>query len=382
MDIDELAVTMPVWKEFFEGGEVWKNAGRSQPGIPRGIFAELELSLGAVDTSASADWPPCKGGRRGSPARKGVCCSPSRRRVGGVGTSPPLRHRNHPARHGRTRAAGRSPRRPRPLGVPARGHWKAAGVTDGPKPPRAGARPGGDPRRAGLKPAGKDSGGGGPGVRAEGGWGPAEVGPGEDFSRKRRKQREAATAAGGGQGRRARINAGRARREGRERAERYASLQDAYRSKVTNASASSKRTVLKQREAIRGPVAGRAQVRRRRHRPQRRAACLRTFSEYSSTAPPPGRRSRDLKYAGDGFRLVRCMRRWTAHGLTAVSAGRVRVNGALVKPSFRVRSGNVVTLDGKALDWEPFAAATEVPSGARFPSSTTNPGGACTMEAS
>jgi pseudouridine synthase len=43
----------------------------------------------------------------------------------------------------------------------------------------------------------------------------------------------------------------------------------------------------------------------------------------------------------------------------AVSSGRVLVNGQLVRPSRRVVSGDVVTLDGKAMDWEPFAAAVE-----------------------
>ena len=43
----------------------------------------------------------------------------------------------------------------------------------------------------------------------------------------------------------------------------------------------------------------------------------------------------------------------------AVSAGRVLVNGKLVKPSRRVVAGDVVTLDGKKMDWEPFAAAVE-----------------------
>ena len=70
----------------------------------------------------------------------------------------------------------------------------------------------------------------------------------------------------------------------------------------------------------------------------------------------------------------------------AVSAGRVRVNGALVKPSFRVRSGDVVTLDGKALDWEPFAAATEGSIGGEngfFYLKYNKPRGVtCTMEAS
>jgi pseudouridine synthase len=43
----------------------------------------------------------------------------------------------------------------------------------------------------------------------------------------------------------------------------------------------------------------------------------------------------------------------------AVSAGRVRVNGSLVLPSLRVRGGDVVTLDGKTVEWEPFAVAAE-----------------------
>jgi len=65
-------------------------------------------------------------------------------------------------------------------------------------------------------------------------------------------------------------------------------------------------------------------------------------------------------YLGSGFRLVRCMphlRRREADA--AVSGGRVRVNGALVKPSRRVVAGDVVTLDGKKMDWEPFANAAE-----------------------
>ena len=168
--------------------------------------------------------------------------------------------------------------------------------------------------------------------------------------RKRRPRRE---------GRRAR-DAGRTRREGRERAERYASLQAAYRSKATNASASSKRdsssSSVKHYE---GPVAG--APRSDAAVTARNCDALRRHYEPRRDVDDPRRiRSRDLKYAGAGFRLVRCnaeLRRREAD--EAVSAGRVRVNGALVKPSTRVRSGDVVTLDGVVLDWEPFAAATE-----------------------
>ena len=70
----------------------------------------------------------------------------------------------------------------------------------------------------------------------------------------------------------------------------------------------------------------------------------------------------------------------------AVSAGRVRVNGTLVKPSTRVRSGDVVTLDGVVLDWEPFAAATESAIGAEngfvYLKYNKPRGVTCTMEAS
>ena len=244
----------------------------------------------------------------------------------------------------------------------ARPHWTeaAAGIGRG--------RSKGEPRRRGdSKPrGGKGSGGEDGGSKAgRGGGAPPKPGPGEDFSRKRRrKQREAATAEGGSGGRGGRGDAratrgGRGGR-GRERAERYASLQAAYRSKATNASASSKRdsssSSVKHYE---GPVAG--APRSDAAVTARNCDALRRHYEPRRDVDDPRRiRSRDLKYAGAGFRLVRCMpqlRRREAD--EAVSAGRVRVNGALVKPSTRVRSGDVVTLDGVVLDWEPFAAATE-----------------------
>ena len=272
----------------------------------------------------------------------------------------------------------------------ARPHWTeaAAGIGRG--------RSKGEPRRRGdSKPrGGKGSGGDEPrGSKAgRGGKGPPpKPGPGEDFSRKRRKQREAATAAGGGQRGDARglTRGGRGGR-GRERAERYASLQDAYRSKVTNASASSKRDSSSNNvRHYEGPVAGaprsdaavtarNCDALRHHYEPSR---------ESSVDGAPAGNRSRDLKYAGDGFRLVRCMpalRRREAD--EAVSAGRVRVNGTLVKPSTRVRSGDVVTLDGVVLDWEPFAAATESAIGAEngfvYLKYNKPRGVTCTMEAS
>lgn len=65
-------------------------------------------------------------------------------------------------------------------------------------------------------------------------------------------------------------------------------------------------------------------------------------------------------YSGEGFRLVRCMphlKRREADD--AVSAGRVLVNGELVRPSRRVVSGDVVTLDGKVMNWEAYAQSVE-----------------------
>ena len=65
-------------------------------------------------------------------------------------------------------------------------------------------------------------------------------------------------------------------------------------------------------------------------------------------------------YEGDGFRLVRCMphlKRREADA--AVSAGRVLVNGELVRPSQRVKAGDVVTLDGKVMLWEAYARRVE-----------------------
>lgn len=71
----------------------------------------------------------------------------------------------------------------------------------------------------------------------------------------------------------------------------------------------------------------------------------------------------------------------------AVSAGRVRVNGELVRPSRRVVSGDVVTLDGRVQDWEAFAEASESTvgtpgSGFAYLKYNKPRGVTCTMEAS
>lgn len=216
----------------------------------------------------------------------------------------------------------------------------------------------GEPRSGDAKPrGGKGTGGeGGEGKAGRGGGAPPKPGPGEDFSRKRRKQREAAATANGGRGGRG-DTATRGGRggKGRDRAERYASLQDAYRSKATNARPSKRFTPDDSTPSVRhyeGPVA---------NAPRSDAAvtarnCDALRSHYDRTLNPNPK----PRYTGDGFRLVRCMPHLKRREADeAVSAGRVRVNDSLVKPSLRVRAGDVVTLDGKVLDWEPFAAATE-----------------------
>ena len=84
-----------------------------------------------------------------------------------------------------------------------------------------------------------------------------------------------------------------------------------------------------------------------------------------SSGPEEGQSYRTVKYTGEGFRLVRCMPQLKRREADdAVSAGRVRVNGDLVRPSLRVRSGDVVTLDNKPMNWEPFAQACEADLGA------------------
>ena len=62
------------------------------------------------------------------------------------------------------------------------------------------------------------------------------------------------------------------------------------------------------------------------------------------------------KYTGPGFRVVRCFPKLSRRDADkAVCDGRVTVNGRVAKPALRVKSGDVVTLDGRKQDWEPFA---------------------------
>ena len=92
---------------------------------------------------------------------------------------------------------------------------------------------------------------------------------------------------------------------------------------------------------------------------------LRAISDVAKTLARRGEASRlsggeGERYEGDGFRLVRCMPQLKRREAdAAVSAGRVLVNGELVRPSQRVRGGDVVTLDGRVMRWEPYARAVE-----------------------
>ena len=66
------------------------------------------------------------------------------------------------------------------------------------------------------------------------------------------------------------------------------------------------------------------------------------------------------KYTGPGFRVVRCFPKLSRRDADkAVCDGRVTVNGRVAKPALRVKSGDVVTLDGRKQDWEDFAASLD-----------------------
>ena len=72
------------------------------------------------------------------------------------------------------------------------------------------------------------------------------------------------------------------------------------------------------------------------------------------------------KYTGPGFRVVRCFPQLSRRDADkAVCDGRVTVNGRVAKPALRVKSGDVVTLDGRKQDWEAFAASLDE-NGRRF----------------
>ena len=65
-------------------------------------------------------------------------------------------------------------------------------------------------------------------------------------------------------------------------------------------------------------------------------------------------------YTGPGFRIVRCFPQLARREAdAAVAAGRVTVNGAVAGVALRIKSGDVVTLDGRLADWESFAASLD-----------------------
>ena len=83
-----------------------------------------------------------------------------------------------------------------------------------------------------------------------------------------------------------------------------------------------------------------------------RRGCLAVLAAAAAAMAP--------KYAGPGFRVVRCFPHLSRRNADqAVCDGRVTVNGAVAKPALRVKTGDVVTLDGRRADWEPFAASLE-----------------------
>ena len=83
------------------------------------------------------------------------------------------------------------------------------------------------------------------------------------------------------------------------------------------------------------------------------AAILVLIHAVRAMAPP-------RKYTGPGFRVVRCFPKLSRRDADkAVCDGRVTVNGRVAKPALRVKSGDVVTLDGRKQDWEAFAASLD-----------------------
>ena len=100
-----------------------------------------------------------------------------------------------------------------------------------------------------------------------------------------------------------------------------------------------------------------------------------TTTSSSSSSSSSSTRGGRVRYLGSGFRLVRCMphlKRREADA--AVSAGRVLVNGALVRPSRRVLDGDVVTLDGRVMRWEARANAVEAGLGDPIGDGSGDPG--------
>ena len=68
----------------------------------------------------------------------------------------------------------------------------------------------------------------------------------------------------------------------------------------------------------------------------------------------------NVRYEGPGFRVVKCFPELARRQADqAVQKGRVTVNGERVEASRRLRAGDMLTLDGKPVEWESRAVALE-----------------------
>jgi len=72
------------------------------------------------------------------------------------------------------------------------------------------------------------------------------------------------------------------------------------------------------------------------------------------------RKSTTSGYTGPGFRVVRCFAHLSRREADKIVAeGRVKVNGKVVSPSWRLNGGDVLTLDDKRIDWEKLAITND-----------------------
>jgi len=77
--------------------------------------------------------------------------------------------------------------------------------------------------------------------------------------------------------------------------------------------------------------------------------------------------SKQVRYTGEGFRVVKCFPQLARRQADqAVQDGRVTVNGERASPALRLRGGDVLTLDGRRVDWEELAVASEQGGGEKF----------------
>jgi pseudouridine synthase len=73
------------------------------------------------------------------------------------------------------------------------------------------------------------------------------------------------------------------------------------------------------------------------------------------------------RYQGPGFRVVKCFPQLARRQADqAVQDGRVMVNGEQAAPALRLRGGDILTLDGKRVEWEQLASASEQSNGGSY----------------